>query len=36
MSWVNDLASFARRLLNLEGRVESNTEEIKALRQDLN
>lgn len=36
MSWVNDLASFARRLLDLERRVGSNTEELKALRQDLN
>ena len=35
MSWVQDLASFAKRLLTLEGQVESNAEEIKALRQDL-
>ncbi|MEM6436011.1 MAG: hypothetical protein AAF773_19480 [Cyanobacteria bacterium P01_D01_bin.115] len=35
MSWVNDLASFAKKLLLLETRVETNTKEIKALRQDL-
>lgn len=35
MSWVQDLAAFAKRLLMLETRVETNAEEIKALRQDL-
>ena len=35
MSWVQDLASFAKRLITLESRVEVNAEEIKALRQDL-
>jgi hypothetical protein len=35
MSWVSDLAEFAKRLLTLESRVETNSEEIKELRQDL-
>lgn len=35
MSWVQDLASFVKRLITLETRVESNAEEIKALREDL-
>lgn len=35
MSWLNDLASFAKKLLMLESRVETNAKEIKALRQDV-
>lgn len=35
MSWVQDLAGFARQLLTLEYRVKSNVEEIKGLREDL-
>lgn len=35
MSWIQDLASFAKRLLTLETRVETNAEEIKSLREDL-
>lgn len=35
MSWIQDIAAVARKLILLESRVETNTEEIKALRQDL-
>ena len=35
MSWVKDLAGFAKQLLMLENRVAANAEEIKELRQDL-
>jgi len=35
MSWHQELLSFVKRLLKLEERVEKNTEEIKAIRQDL-
>lgn len=35
MSWMQDLASFAKRLITLEHRVETNTKEIEDLRRDL-
>lgn len=35
MSWVQDIASFAKRLITLESKVEENAKEIKVLRQDL-
>lgn len=35
MSWMQDLASFAKRLVTLEDRVETNTKEIEELRKDL-
>jgi chromosome segregation ATPase len=35
VSWISDLADLAKNLLTLESRVESNSEEIKELRQDL-
>lgn len=35
MTWVGNITEFAKRLLQLQGRVEKNTEDIKELRQDL-
>lgn len=35
MSFLNDLLSFARRLLKLEDSVATNAMEIRALREDL-
>lgn len=35
MSWVKELADFAKQLLTLESRVESNSKEIQAIRQDM-
>ncbi len=35
MSWVQDVASFTRKLLILESRVEDHSEEIKDLRREL-
>lgn len=35
MNWIESFTAFAKRLLQLQGRVEQNTEEIAALRKDL-
>lgn len=35
MSWVQDIAGIIKRLLTIEGQVETNAEDIKALRHDL-
>ena len=35
MSWIQDIASFTRKLLILESRVEDHSEEIKDLRREL-
>lgn len=35
MSWIDDLASFAKRLITLEDRVVTNAEDITVIRKDL-
>ncbi|MGG6297819.1 hypothetical protein ACQ4M4_25785 [Leptolyngbya sp. AN02str] len=35
MTWINNLAEFVKRLLQLENRVEKNSQQIEELRQDL-
>lgn len=36
MTWLKEFSEFARKLLLLQDRVERNSEEINALRKDLN
>lgn len=35
MSWAQDIGAFIKKLILLETRVESNAEDIKALREDM-
>ena len=35
MSWYNDLFELGKRVVNIDSRVKQNTEEIEALRRDL-
>lgn len=36
MSWLRDIAKFARQLIVIEQKVEGNTERIKQLRKEMN
>ena len=35
MSWIQDLASFAKKLLTLEQRVDRNSERIESIHKEL-